>query len=310
MQPESPPTNLVLASAFRLRAAELRPFLNSTAILTSRPLIVFFGGDFDDDVLRLLDEHRVQLVPFSSVWSGIHQERNRSYVMAHRFAQFAVRIVSRVFTSPLWNQREQVLNRMLCPLLPHHHARFWHFLELLEQCYPRAQQVLLTDVRDVVFQSDPFEIPRARLQVYEEDRGYTMGTNPYNRNWYSRTFGRRALRRVADFPVVCAGTILGPSADITIHLRKMIRLMVRRPPVPGGDQAVHNHVARFDGGHLEVMPNGTGDILTLSNLGDNDLTYDANGLVLNASGRPFPILHMYDRLPGLKERVLARLGIS
>jgi hypothetical protein len=301
--------NLILALAHGLTAEQLRPFLRSTTVLSERPEVMFFGGRFDPDTVALLDEYHVRIAPFSTPWPSSRRARNRTFRAAARIAIAAVRLTSRLFDLRGSPRSSDIRRRMIGGLLPPLHARFFAYYEALDAVFPDVKRVFLTDVRDVVFQADPFTFGDDALRVFEEDPRLPMELNASNREWYEKTFGRRALRRVLPLPVICAGTVLGGREPTLRYLRAMTGLMAVHPPVVGGDQAIHNHICRHDEVGAEVVPNGAGAVLTLFNVADEEICYDDEGRAVDLAGRPYPVLHMYDRLPVLRQRVLERLGL-
>jgi hypothetical protein len=301
--------NLILAFAYGLTAEQLRPFLHSTHVLAERPEMMFFGGKFDPETIALLDEYQVRIAPFSSVWDVSRRKRNQLFTAATRTAMAAVRLTSRLFDLRGRRRSSDIQRRMIGPILPPLHARFFLYYDALEALYPRVKRVLLTDVRDVIFQADPFTFADDKLWVFEEDPRMTMQLNEENRTWYLKTFGRRAFQQVMNFPVICAGTVLGGRETTLHYLRTMTTIMATHPPVVGGDQAIHNHICRRNHVSAEIIPNEAGVVLTLYNVTDAEMRYDNQGRVVNTAGQPYPILHMYDRLPVLKQRVLERLGL-
>jgi hypothetical protein len=146
--------------------------------------------------------------------------------------------------------------------------------------------------------------------AFEEDLRGRMELDPVNRSWYVDTFGRRAWRKIERCPAICAGTILGGREALLSYLRAFTGVMMTRPPVIGGDQAIHNFVCRQGLVPVDIVPNEAGPVLTLQCMTDAELRYDAEGRVLNRAGEPYAVLHMYDRLPELRRRVLARLGLD
>jgi glycosyltransferase involved in cell wall biosynthesis len=302
--------NLILGLAEGMTAPQLEPFLRSTLAMGDPPEIMLFGGKFDADALALLDEYRVRIAPFRSLWEGTRRRRNRTFTVAIRVAAAAARSATRLFALRGPQRPVEVQRRMIGPLLPPLHARFFGYLEALEALYPGVERVFLTDIRDVVFQDDPFRFRGDKVWVFEEDARAGMRSTPLNRRWYIDTFGRRAWRRIERYPTICAGTVLGTREAVLHYLRTLTAIMMTRPPVVGGDQAIHNFICRQGLVPAEVVPNEAGAVLTLESMSDGELRYDADGRVVNSAGAPYPVLHMYDRIPELRRRVLARLELD
>jgi hypothetical protein len=185
--------------------------------------------------------------------------------------------------------------------------RYGIYYDVLQQVAPWAERILLTDIRDVVFQGDPFD-SLDTLEVFLEDPSRTIGAEPHNRRWVEHLFGAEELARLEHKVVSCSGTVIGPRAEILHYLREMSAALVwRRRPMGSHDQGVHNfllHAGRF--GSPRVVENGYGRVLTMG--GMEHVTADAGGRVLNADGTLPPVLHQYDRHPPVAEALLASLG--
>lgn len=203
--------------------------------------------------------------------------------------------------------------------LPLNALRYFLYRDLLLASTTRHGRILLTDVRDVVFQADPFGAAWAGgLNCVLEDPGTSIGNCPHNSRWVRRHLGEEALASVADRPVSCSGTVLADHETMLAYLDAMTRGLVPFTPgerMAGYDQGVHNILVHTLLGHNWLAHSGALENLTLH---DNDgpvLTLaatkgepvvDAQGLVRNARGRIPAIVHQYDRKPALFARVRAR----
>ncbi len=122
-------------------------------------------------------------------------------------------------------------------------ARFLHYQRFLEAHHYR--RVLLTDVRDVLFQSDPFsQFPRSGLAVGIEARRHTIASEPTNRSWVRLAYGQRILDQIGGNPVSCAGVTYGDADSISMYLDLMVGEIVTFQHGPPGEvdqtEAVHN----------------------------------------------------------------------
>jgi len=175
------------------------------------------------------------------------------------------------------------------------------------------ERVLLTDVRDVVFQRDPFSFPWPDgLSVFMEDRATRLADCPHMERWTLGHLGAEALCAMGGRLVSCSGTIMGDAASVRHWLERMCEgLLPFDPPetrgMAGYDQAVHNHLLhRGSLGEVSVFHND-GPVLTLGRL-PAPPGLDEDGNVLNEAGEPALIVHQYDRHPALFARVRERWG--
>ncbi len=186
--------------------------------------------------------------------------------------------------------------------VPYNAWRFFLYRDFLAHSEGEYARILLTDVRDVIFQREPFAHPWPEgLSVTLEDRRMTVGACEHMRRWTEAHLGGEALTRLADRPIACSGTSVGGLTAVRDYLDAMCARLLPFTPGPrlaGYDQAVHNllvHEGRLAG--VNVVDN-SGPVLTLGYvLGEPER--DAEGQVLAASGRPAHIVHQYDRKPAL-----------
>jgi hypothetical protein len=175
----------------------------------------------------------------------------------------------------------------------------------------RYHSVLLTDVRDVWFQADPFAAELAPgVHVFEEAVGRTIGSEPYNANWVRQAFEGPTLQRLLAEPILCAGTILGTTPALAGFLGHFLDCFshARQIHPSGMDQGVFNCAARtYQGTDLFTHSNGESAVLTMGIMSQADVQRDAAGRIVRADGSVIPVLHQFDRHPELLAQ-LARLG--
>lgn len=153
-------------------------------------------------------------------------------------------------------------------------------------------RALLTDVRDVVFQGDPFA-DCGSLEVFSEFDG--NGLSPFTRKHVARLAGVPFADSMLNKPSLCAGTIRGAAPEVA----RLSRLIVTLCGLPrwgigghfGADQAALNFAVHSGLIAAEVIDN-YGPVATL----DESKTYKVlSGRILNADGSHSPIVHQYDR---------------
>ncbi|MEW5774593.1 MAG: hypothetical protein AB1916_13825 [Thermodesulfobacteriota bacterium] len=193
--------------------------------------------------------------------------------------------------------------------LPANALRYFLYLEYLRREKRAFRRILLTDVRDVAFQADPFSFPWPEgLSLALEYGGRTVGACPYTSRWVRQHLGGAVLDKLAGKPVSCSGTTVGSYAAVLDYVVKMIALLLPFTPaahMAGYDQGVHNQLL-----HSGVIPDATvydsaGPILTLGWRKDPPAVA-GNGDILNDAGLPAAIVHQYDRHPALLRAVRKR----
>lgn len=186
-------------------------------------------------------------------------------------------------------------------------ARYFYYLEYLTE-HREHDRVLLTDVRDVVFQDDPFASHLEKgLHVYAEHPRRKIGEQRENAGWIEQLYGPDRLHALSDRPVICSGVTLGDRSSMVPYLRAMTQQMTEQYGSKGYDQGVHNHLIYSDAlDDVTVHPHGHGSVLHLGIAPRASIQTDAEGRVLNATGEIVSIVHQYDRHPDLNRRIRAQ----
>lgn len=174
--------------------------------------------------------------------------------------------------------------------------RFRFYLDCLEQLED-IDRILLTDIRDVVFQSDPFANDIAHdIEFFAEPELFKNCS--HNGPWYAGLYGQDELAKIGDEWVLCAGTTLGRRDTIEKYVSDLITEIEKLEQSGRAhgtcDQAVHNYLVYngfFD--NYGINQNGQGLVSTMHH--SKTLTFDRQGRMLNEDGSPTPIVHQYDR---------------
>lgn len=172
----------------------------------------------------------------------------------------------------------------------------------------RFKRVMLSDVRDVVFQRNPFDFPLDdKLCAFLEDDGMTIGTCPHTGPLVRDRFGSDVFHQIESRPVACAGVTIGPVDAILHYLRCMIDESTGL--LDYHNQGIHN-VLLYRGafGPVHVYRNEESPVFTLGQVPSAALRFDRDGNLLNAHGTVPNVLHQYDRLLGKDGIRLERTG--
>ena len=209
----------------------------------------------------------------------------------------------------------------------------------------RAQPyILLSDVRDVVVQSNPFEMARdvapGKIIFSMEDSRVTLGACPFNSQWILELYGEDMLEDMADHRISCSGVTLGPLAEMLRYVRTMRHFTKQvlennarstKNIRKGSDQGIHNCVVHgfcrdktgdfVDSGDdvslilfdpkrdAVLLPNEASPVQNLGWVpwdGNSNLRERIDGLgrVRDSTGRVIPLLHQFDRHTELYQIVL------
>ena len=188
-------------------------------------------------------------------------------------------------------------------------ARFAAFDRLLAQ-WPDVKSVLITDVRDVIFQAAPFAPAPRRLEVYVEYEDGSLGDHAFNMKYLRAVAGDALAGAIADRPCVCVGTVMGPRSDMIRFCRTVMMLAAIPRSELGGafgaDQAACNLAVHMGLLEADIRPN-YGRVATLGLTKTGELGW-SGGRVTNPDGGWSAIVHQHDRHPFLANAVHARWG--
>lgn len=174
--------------------------------------------------------------------------------------------------------------------------------------HPGDRNVLLTDVRDVVFQGAPFLPAPTGLEVFLEDGA--LGDHAFNMKHLRAVAGEAIARGLADSPAICVGTVMGPQEEV-IRLCRMVLMLAAIPRSGSGgafgaDQAACNLAI-----HLGLIParicENHGRVATVGLTPPQRLSVK-DGRILNPDGSVSAILHQHDRHPHLVAAVRGLWG--
>lgn len=291
---------------------QLEPFVRSLAVVGFRGDTVLFGARTTRQTITTLNSHGVTVLPYRELSIAVGKRRNLRPEHVHLFSLARSRFCRGLSKWKPSALTSRTLLRAMGSLYGIWSARYLLYLDyLLNLSTPRRPDlVILTDVRDVIFQRDPSLLANthAGLVVSLEDQSTTLGSCQENSEWLLRTYGRAVLRSLRDQPISCAGVTFGSYAGVLDYLRAMVDQLLTIPrDFHGADQAVHNFLLRSGSlSPFQEYANGQGPVLTLGTSSVYELS--DHGDVLNADGSLPTIVHQYDRHPALARHIYAGIG--
>jgi hypothetical protein len=208
----------------------------------------------------------------------------------------------------------------------------WYYLKTVDEDY---RFVVATDTRDVIFQRNPIEFLEAS-KLYSlacASEGLRYEDEPWGAANFSNTFGPFFFDLYKEKMIYNVG-VLGGYATAMQDLMNMIFQMCANRPIRVCDQAAFNYLVHLEPysnetrlcSHLdeyaihlgtteEAIKAGKGDIgiqykhdpevLTKykADYLDRQPKFLSDGRVVNHHDQEFCIVHQYDRIPGLKEKI-------
>ena len=214
-----------------------------------------------------------------------------------------------------------------------HVERFFHIWNFLNTTKEEYDYVITTDVRDVVFQKNPSDFLRndTFIEFVAAGEGLAYKDEPWGNNNYLQAFGPFFHNQIKDKEIYNVGVMAGELVTVRDILLMILQLSVNRP-IPIVDQAVYNFILNTDtfknqteffgnnsgwtcnlGTTLAAIASGSGDIgqrndPTAQLLYQTKYLVDQpviseDGTVYNAHEIPFYVVHQYDRVAGLAEKI-------
>lgn len=159
------------------------------------------------------------------------------------------------------------------------------------------KRVVLADIRDMAFQSDPFELIKddeSALHVFHGDK--TIGLEGWNKGWITDCYGKDVADKLSNHPVICSGISIGSLDVVVPYLRAMVQDILS-PQFSvcernGVDQGAHNvliHTGKIT--HVIKHDQTTGLVANMQ----ARIMVVSKGQVVNPLGQKAVIIHQYDR---------------
>lgn len=219
--------------------------------------------------------------------------------------------------------------------------RFFHIYSFLNMLQEKINRVIITDVRDVIFQHNPTEWLNDNLltgDLLVGAENMTYANEPWGANNMKQSFGEYFYDLNKDNPIYCAGVIAGTREtikDLCLNIWLICRGL--NPKVPGGggpDQAALNillqtnaykNLTRFTnptdgwvvhaGTSLPAIEAGSGGIGEAYKQNPNmlltfisNVVYNVENDFIQSNKNKLTIVHQWDRVPQWKKLVEEKYG--
>ncbi|QDA59268.1 hypothetical protein [Hymenobacter jejuensis] len=189
------------------------------------------------------------------------------------------------------------------PIHIYNYRHFMYYNYLLENG-EEYDNVLLTDIKDVIFQKDPFDFT-IEDALYVAIEAHIISDCIWTKQWLLAGYDKEVLDRIKNKRVTCAGTTMGPTEQIKRYLKIMLTAIVAtNDAVNCVDQAIQN-VLLYQG-VLEPtirLHNEEGIIVTVGTDDPSKYNYNSQGCLLNQKGYPALTIHQADRHPAMLQKL-------
>lgn len=283
--------NTILTSIYGLSADAVEPFFYSLRLSGCEDNAVVFATKISDDCRAVLKKYGATVI--ESDYHGLPM----AYSGLARRVWLALKATCGYYRNHRRGEKDASYLFVNC-------WRFFCFRDYLSKLDDKPALVLLADVRDVVFQRNPFSFPfQPGLSVASECTQKTISGSRGNTKWLLEAVGFREMRKIAHRTAVCAGTTMADYSTITKYLDLMTAHLNRRffwALFDSLDQGLHNYFVHNQlVTPLHLCRNWNGPFLTL----DSEVVLPENktpdGYLCNKDGSIIPIVHQYDRIKAL-----------
>jgi len=194
-----------------------------------------------------------------------------------------------------------------------HARRYGIYGAYLRARVKQYDQVLLSDVRDVVFQRHPFEgITSPKCHFFLEGDDQKIGEEFYNSRWVRGCGTPDQIEAVADCRISCSGITIGGTPAILAYLDRMadsiraIPFRVYRKIGHGYDQGIHNLLVHLSPDIDGIIVQNNGHIATMALESQSLYRLDAEAQIHTAGGHLPAICHQYDRFAEFRAAIETR----
>ncbi|CAL6339176.1 unnamed protein product [Bathycoccus prasinos] len=229
-------------------------------------------------------------------------------------------------------------------------CRYHAYLKLILHFATKYDSILVSDVRDVFFQANPFSShpfgsanflnSSTQLLLFSEGlndistKQATLRNTRGNFRWLTNIYGYKKSNLLRDNPVLCSGTTLGTKAGMVYYTRAMLYeayLCLKRNPKTydgrrghvcsgGADQGFHNYLFWNNMLNASVaLLNAAGPVYTVGIFRGKpvrslDFERNTSGDILSPLQRGLqyavPVIHQWDRHSDLLEHVFSKFDLS
>ncbi|MFX0138399.1 MAG: hypothetical protein ACFFDN_32455 [Candidatus Hodarchaeota archaeon] len=190
-------------------------------------------------------------------------------------------------------------------------ARFVMFYLYLSKYEKKYSKVMLTDVRDVIFQRNPFEFKINKgLCCFLEDKRARINTNEFNSKVIKQAFGEKVLAEIGYNNISCVGVTIGDTLSIMNYLKKMVNCLTKLDSRLVLDQAVHNYlIYKNQLDNLILFENDKGPVVNLGLKRKETLRFNDEGLI-NDNGDLINVIHQYEGFLELFKQFFKKYGLN
>lgn len=180
-----------------------------------------------------------------------------------------------------------------------HVSRFFDYYEYLI-LHSTHEDIMLTDTRDVVVQSNPFHKNLNGLYLGMENDRVLIAQDHFHIKWILDVYGRKYLEEIGSNRISCAGVTLGDHASVMSYLEIMLNEFMSLPyykmVCSNYDQGIHNKLLYSNDFNNVICCDPLKSIIsTIGLIPRNEIILNDRKQILDLDGNISTIVHQYDR---------------
>ncbi|MEQ9443514.1 MAG: hypothetical protein RIG62_31030 [Cyclobacteriaceae bacterium] len=263
--------NVILTSGSGYQFYQLQAFIETLFQTDYDGELAFFISDTDETTLHKLREYPILLIPFSY---------KHPYLPEH--PDIAAQIPEDIDFTPHPKTIRYIM--------------YLAFLKARKESY---KNVMLSDVRDVIFQKDPFDFSiDGKIYSFLEDKSQKIKDNYYNALWLKEAFGQDTLDRIGENYIVCSGITIGDYHPMVEYLEKLTHYIIYVVKDRGcKDQGIHNYLIYTNQiKNIKLITDDEGAVSTITtHKPASSVMLNDEKNVINKHHQIINIVHQYDR---------------
>lgn len=261
--------NVIIGAIKNYKWKDVEPFVISLKKTGYTGDIIFFANNNDEETIQTLEGHGVTLIPFEEKYPYVEKQY-----------QIDMGILPSIYSRNL-----HVFSMRYIP-----------YYLYLKNCGKIYQNIMVTDVRDVYFQKDPFDFEiNNSLCCFLESEEWPIKKSLFNYQEIKIAFGDEEAKKIEDKLISCCGTTIGPQQYIVSYLEKMIELILKGNGDILLDQGTHNYIVwnNLIKAPIVFFKNHEGPIFTAGY--EKKIYKNKQGDIVDRNGNIVNIVHQYDR---------------
>lgn len=185
---------------------------------------------------------------------------------------------------------------------PNNFRYFW-YQEYLKD-FKNIANVFITDIRDVVFQDNPFSEVDDMVYVAEEDN--VIENCSFNTDWIQSLYGDDYYNNIKNENIKCSGTLLAPFDKILFMVDYFVEHLLKYgSKLDTGrvykilDQGIYHSFIKDHNEICSIKNNQEGVIFTMGH--SKYVHFNRQGQIVNDKNKLYPIIHQYDRFDWISQ---------